>query len=180
MSKRPSPLSPDLIAWGATYEPAAVKPGQPYWQLVEAAGPMEIGGNHHLYVDVWDEHGNRIVDVPVLFYWFDTERHTDRKETEPKPGDTFAVDLPMYAGGNAYGATVDDGLPSDAIFGMGLGKFVKHHGFRLIFQRKIADGVTMPEPPAEPPVKPPTKTPLTARDVIALTREYLDVLEATL
>lgn len=172
------PFDPALKAWGATYEPAAVKPGQPYWQLVEAAGPMDIGGNHHLYVDVWDEQGNRIVGVKVMFYSMQEEW---TMLTEAKKGEPYAVNLPLYAGGNAYGVWINDGgIESDTLFGVGLGDHVAHHSFRAIFRRTVAGGVTMPEPPAEPPVKPPSRTPLTARDVIAMTRDFLAALEATL
>lgn len=139
-----NPLSPDLIAWGAVYKPAQPSPGQAYWRVIMADGPMDIGGNHNLFVDVWDESGIRVVGVPVLFYWNDGDQ---RKVTEPKKGEGYAVDLPLFAGGNAYGVRVDDGSPSDDIFGFGMGSFVPHHSFRVVFQRTVADATTPTEPP---------------------------------
>lgn len=138
------PMSPDLIAWGAVFKPATVVPGQEYWKLIIADGPMDIGGNHHLYVDVWGKDGLRQVGVPVLFYWRDGD---ERHPTEAKTGEPYSVNLPLFAGGNSYGVRVDDGSPSDDLFGVGLGSFVPHHSFRAIFQRAIAEGGTTPPPP---------------------------------
>lgn len=151
-------MSPDLIAWGAVYKPATTKPGEQYWRLVVADGPMDIGGNHHVYVDVWDEAGLRIVGVPVMFYWRDTEEHDDRRPTEAKTGEPYSVNLPMYAGGHSYGVRVDDGLPSDDIFGFGMADHGPHQSFRAIFQRQIAAGGNtephVPPVPSEPPTPP--------------------------
>ncbi len=139
-----NPLSPDTIAWGVVYKPAVVAPGQLYWQCVVADGPMDIGGNISIFVDLWDEQGLRVVGVPVLFYWDDGD---ERKLTELKPGEGFAVDLPMFAGGHSYGVRVDDGTPSDDLFGFGLGKWVPHHAFRVTFRRMVAEVIA---PPTEP------------------------------
>lgn len=170
-----NPLSPDTKAWGCIYTPAIVNPGQSYWRLVQADGPMEIGGNHHVFVDVWDEAGNRIVGVPVVFYWREGDAtHEDRKSTEAKPGEFYAVDWPMYAGGNAYGVRLGGGLASDDIFGFGMGSFVPHHCFRLIFQRTVSDQVPMPRPgPAPIPV--PPDPPITAAEALEWADYYLQM-----
>ena len=167
-----NPMSQDLIAWGAVYKPAIVEPGQEFWKLIIAQGPMPIGGNHHLYVDVWDKAGNRRVGVPVLFYWNDGD---DRRFTEAKPGEPYSVNLPMFAGGNAYGVHVDDGSPSDDLFGVGLGSFVPHHSFRAIFQRAVATGPT--EPPVIVPPPPTTGQPLTKAEIFEAIEFYLAMLK---
>lgn len=162
------PFDPALKAWGAVYKPAVVQPGQPYWKIVIANGPRDIGGNISLFVDVWGEDGTRQVNIPVLFYWEDGKKN-DRKFTEPKPGDGFAVDLPMYASRNAYGVRVDDGLPSDAMEGFGLGEWVPHHGFLVVFQRTIAESIPVdPQPPTMP-------IPSTAREAFEMARKYMDI-----
>lgn len=139
-----SPIAQRTLDFGVTMKRVDVESGEPYWKLVSADGPLDFGGNHHLYVDVWDEQGNRMVGETVVFYSQDEEWPT---KTEAKPGEPQAANLPMYAGGNAYGVRVAE-LPSDAISGFGLGKNVPHHSFRVVFQRAIADGQT--QPPTEP------------------------------
>lgn len=143
-----SPLSQRSLDFGITMTRTGVEPGESFWQLVDVVGPQDIGGNHHLYVDAWDEQGNRVVGAKVIFYSRDEEWEA---RTEAKPGESQAVNLPLFAGGNSYGVRMGD-LPSDDVFGFGLGKNIPHHSFRAIFQRAIADG--QPEPPA-PPVDPP-------------------------
>ncbi len=165
-----NPMSPELVAWGATYTPAEVEAGQSFWKLIIADGPMNIGGNHHLYVDVWDEQGNRIVGVPVLFYWNDGE---DEHKTEVKHGEPYSVNLPLSAGGNAYGVMVNDGLPSDKLYGVGLGSFVPHHSFRAIFQRQKATGSPVVVPPiSEPPT--PVVIDASARELVEWARDVLN------
>lgn len=161
-----NPLSPDLIAWGAVYTPAQVAPGQAYWKLIMADGPQIIGGNHHVFIDLWDENGDRAVGVPVIYY---SHKEQWPMSSEAKPGEPSALNLPMYAGGNAYGIYVNDGLPSDRVFGFGLGSFVDHHSFRGTFQRTIATGA---EIPIEPPTTPPT---MTLREVIEQAQHYLSI-----
>lgn len=145
------PFDPALFAWGATYTPATPASGQDWWQIVQADGPMDIGGNAAIFVDVWDEAGNRLKDVPVLF-WNGGEK---RVVSQAKPGEPYALDFPMFAAGNAYGARMDDGKPSDAIFGFGMPKFKPHHSFRVIF--RLQSGAIVPDP-AEPPPRPPGGT----------------------
>lgn len=139
------PRSPELVAWGATYTPAEPRSGHDWWEIVQADGPFTSDGKHAIYVDVWDEQGNRLVGIPVTCW--NGGRKT--KATEPKPGEPAAVDFPMFGGGHAYGVRVDDGSPSDVIFGFGLPNFMPHHWFRVIFRRRA--GVIVPEPPVEPP-----------------------------
>ena len=147
------PFDPKLKEWGATYRSAQPSPGQPFWKITLAQGPMNIGDNHHIFVDVWDEQGNRLVGVPVIFFSPDEEWPA---QTSAKPGESYAVDFPMYAGGNAYGVRIDDGSPSAVLFGMGLGSFDKHQSFRVVFQRQ--SGVIAP---SDPPTVPPTVPNLT-------------------
>jgi hypothetical protein len=167
-----SPLSADLVRWGAVFKPATVVAGQVYWKLVEATGPQNIGGNHHLYVDVLDESGKRVVGVPVLFYSRDDDVHT---KTEAKPGEAQAANLPLYSGGNAYGVRIDSGIPSDDLFGVGLGNYVDHQSFRAVFQRTIA-GTTTNTPPPVPPTPPSLSVRETLERIRQLAESALELL----
>lgn len=140
------PRTPQLIAYGATYLPAKVVPGQGYWRLESAAGPLEYGGRHHIYVDVIGEAGQRLTGVPVSFYWDDGYSIV---RTETKPGEDAAANFPMYAAGRAYGVRIESELPSDELFGLGLIAFAPHVSYRLVFRRTVKDGGS--EPPVDPP-----------------------------
>mgnify|MGYP006935473635 CR=1 FL=1 len=161
----PDPRSLALIAHGATYRPANVKTGQPYWRLVEAQGPLQMGGRHHIYVDVLGEAGQRLTGIPVRFFWADGDTLT---RTEAKPGDPAATNFPMYAGGNAYGCRVDSGLPSDELFGMGLVPHAPHVSYRLVFKRTLAGGDA-------PPQEPPTPPSVTLEYALSQIQHWLDV-----
>lgn len=130
------PRTPQLVAHGATYVPAQVAPGQQYWRLVRAEGPLEYGGRASIYVDVQGLAGQRLVGVRVRL-WNGGNSH---KATEPKPGEEFGLDFPIFAAGNAYGVQVADGPPSDAIYGMGLIPFKDHVSYKLVFRLSVRDG----------------------------------------
>lgn len=134
------------IAWdsrldqlGVVLRPAAVAPGQRYWRLIEArwANEEEAGGRHHIFVNVLDEAGNRIVGVPIKVLWRDG---AVTGVTEDKaPGD-YSYNFQMYAPGNSYDLAIDDGTPSDYVAGMGLGDIERrawkiHVAYYLTFQR---------------------------------------------
>ena len=113
-----------------------------YWKLIHDEGPVEWDGKHNVFIDVVDANGKRIVGVPVLFYWNDGN---DRRETEPKPGEPYAIDFPMFAAGAAYSVKIDDGTPGDIKQGMGLIPFQKHVSYKLVFM--LVDDNPTPAPP---------------------------------
>ncbi len=139
------PRTPAAKAWGITYTPANVAPGQGVWRCVSVDGPMEWGGRVSTFLDVLDQHGQRVVGLRVR--WFNGGNF--HKPTEPKTGEPWSIDFPMSGGGNSYGVQIADGQPSDTVFGFGLGHFVRHHVFKVIYRYEIADG-TPSEPPAPP------------------------------
>lgn len=163
------PFDPALKIWGATYTPATVEPGQEYWKLVQADGPMDIGNNHHIYLDVWNRDGERIVGVPVQLFWADG---TETFISEPKTGEPAALSIPLYAKGHAYGVRVLDRRASDEIFGLGLADRKGHHSFRLIFRLTIAEQTPLPAP--LPPIIVPPDPPMTQREVLEIIRWYAD------
>jgi hypothetical protein len=128
----------------------SVMPGQSYWRLVSGVwydeGQSE--GKHHVWVDLIDEQGNRLVNVPVRFYWKDGEVI---RYTQEKPGEPFAADFDMYAVAPAYGALPHDGLPAEGIWGLGLGSIEQpfhtiHTSYKFVWQLTVHQGTTEPTP----------------------------------
>jgi hypothetical protein len=123
---------------GVRVEEAAAGPGQQYWKLIDArwADEREAGGKHHIYVEVLDENGNRIVGHPVTVWWGDGN-YTGGVEDKAPPD--YGFNYQMYAAGNAYNVKVE-GLPSDTLMGAGMGDLERrdwgiHTSFYLVYQK---------------------------------------------
>ncbi|MFO7631371.1 MAG: hypothetical protein R6W76_02470, partial [Caldilinea sp.] len=134
----PRNLDGRLGALGVSIEDAPVEPGQQYWRLVEVRWEDEIqsAGKHHIYVDVMDENGDRIVGHPVTVFWGDGS-HTAALEDKPAPD--YGFNYQMYASGFAYNVKVE-GLPSDVLRGAGMGDVENrfrgiHVSYYLLYQR---------------------------------------------
>lgn len=119
-------------------EDAPAAPGQQYWKLIEArwADEQESGGKHHIYVEVLDENGNRIVGHPVTVWWGDGS-YTGGVEDKAPPD--FGFNYQMYAAGNAYNIKVE-GMPSDIVYGAGMGDIERpdwgiHTSIYLTYQK---------------------------------------------
>ncbi len=131
-------LDPRLAQLGIAIDDAPVSPGQQYWRLIEARweDEQQAGGKHHIYVDVLDENGNRLVGQPVTVWWGDGN-YTAPLEDKPAPD--LGFNYQMYASGYAYNVKVE-GLPSDIARGAGMGDLVNrfkgiHTAYYFIFQR---------------------------------------------
>ncbi|MFN8495139.1 MAG: cyclic nucleotide-binding domain-containing protein [Caldilineaceae bacterium] len=131
---------PRLDQLGVKLEEASVAPGQPYWQLVDAhwADQQQAGGTHHIYVEVLDENGKRIVGQPVTVWWGDGNTSG---ATEDKAPPDYAWNFQMYAAGYAYNVKVE-GLPSDILHGAGMGSIEKrnygiHVSYYLTYKRAV-------------------------------------------
>jgi len=134
----PRAWDPRLTQLGVVVEDAPVSSGQQYWRLVEAIwwDEQQSGGKHHIYVEVLDENGNRVVGQPVTAYWADG---TFTAPTEDKNPPDYAFNYQMYATGNAYHVKIE-GLPSETVRGVGMGslelpRWAIHTSFLLTFQR---------------------------------------------
>lgn len=139
-SLAPRAWDPRLDRLGVRVEEANVPSGQPYWRLIEAMwwDEKEAGGKHHIYVEVLDENGSRMVGQPVTVKWGDGQYDG---LTEDKAYPDYGFNYQMYAAGNAYDVIVN-GLPSDKLVGAGMGDLERprygiHVAFRLIYQRAI-------------------------------------------
>lgn len=137
---RPRAWDPRLNQLGVSVEDASVQPGQPYWRIVDAVwwDEQESGGKHHIYVEVLDESGNRIVGQPVTVFWGDGA-YTGNTEDKAPPD--LGFNYQMYAAGYAYNVKVE-GLPSEVLKGAGMGSIEKrdygiHTSFLITYQKTI-------------------------------------------
>jgi CRP-like cAMP-binding protein len=133
-------LDSRLGGLGVSIEDAAVAPGQPYYFLKEVRweDEQEAGGKHHIYVDVLDENGRRIVGQNVTVFWSDGSATLP---LEDKPFPDFGFNYQMYASGYAYSVKVE-GLPSDILRGAGMGDLANrfkgiHTAYYLTYQKAI-------------------------------------------
>jgi hypothetical protein len=115
--------------------PADVAPGQPYWRLVrlEWWKPGE-GGNALIYVTTLNENGQPVWGQEVVV---ENGEHTVLY-TNPKPGEPYGTNFPMFSTLNSYQVFVGGNLPSERVTGLGLGEFLggmDHTTFVLVFQR---------------------------------------------
>lgn len=112
--------------------PAAVKEGQSYWKVIAAEfqNDQEGGGRHHIYIEVLDEKGQRIIDQPVEIFW---STGSATVYTEDKPAPEYAANFPMYGVLGGYSLRIP-GL-SETVTGMGLPGGKQHVVYNIIFQR---------------------------------------------
>jgi hypothetical protein len=115
--------------------PADVAPGQFYWRLVrlEWWKPGE-GGNTLIYITAVNEKGQPVWGQEVVV---ENGEHTVLY-TNPKPGEPYGANFPMFSTLNSYQVFVGGELPSDRVTGLGLGVFLggtDHTTFVLVFQR---------------------------------------------
>lgn len=134
---------------------ASQSPGDDVFRLVSAKylNEWEANGLHHVFVEVLDEQGQRILDQPVVLAWADGK---SKMVTEDKPAPEFAANTPLYGSmeDGTYKVYVD-GAPSDIVSGLGLPG--KHHvSYQLTFQRNVE---TSGAPPTPVPTAQPTSTP---------------------
>ena len=128
-------------------QPAA---GETCYRLVKAKwlSEAEAGGRHHIYVDVLDEEGKRILGQQVIVAYGD---QTVFLVTEDKPYPELSCNMPMYAVLGTYRCQVEG--VSDVVTGLGMGSaelpgYKLHTCFELTFQREQAEA----EEPKERPL----------------------------
>jgi hypothetical protein len=119
-------------------EEALVSPRQWYWRLIRTKW-LEESGNHHIYVEVLDEHGDRSFGQTIVIEYGGSPHY----ETYPLPdklGEEYAYNFVMADLLGSYNVYIGGGEPSDKIYGVGLGTrqdpYGTHHTcFFLTFQR---------------------------------------------
>lgn len=129
-----------LSQLGVVVEDAPAAPGQEYWRIVEARweDEKEAAGRHHIYVEVLDTNGERVVGQPVTVFW---GGGSFTAPTEDKNPPDFAFNYPMMAHSNAYNVKVE-GSPSDTLKGAGLGDLSKpnwniHTAYYITYQKSV-------------------------------------------
>lgn len=144
----PKPSLPPIEYWdprldilphvGLVSDP--IQPGQPYWRLIEAKweNEAEAGGNHHIYIDVLDENGERIIGQGILIRWPGGNLTI---YTEEKPANEYSTNFSMhsYATLGSFDVKVEGG-PGDMMVGLGLGTpeqpdYTIHTNFKLTYKR---------------------------------------------
>ncbi len=133
VSNMPPVWDPQLDDLGITLTRAQVQPGNPVYRLVAARFWDETESNmmHHIFIEVIDEYGQRMLNIPVVMAWADGQTTAI---TENKPAPEYAANFPMYDYLGKYSAYVS-GAPSDVVGGMGLPGH-RHVSFLLTFQRQ--------------------------------------------
>lgn len=146
---------PRLDARGVTLTPAQVAPGQGYWRLVRARwfDEQESNGRHHIFMDLLDAGGARLVAVPVRVPWNGGEAIL---YSEAKPGEPYAASFGMNSAGPSYGAQPADGHPADSLWGMGLGSIEQPYhaiqtSYGLVWQWTIKPAIAESSDPKRPP-----------------------------
>jgi hypothetical protein len=119
-------------------EDAQVSSGQWYWRLIRLRWEEECGGRHHIFIEVLDENGNRSFGQTVIIE-YGSVSHPEPYPQMDKLGEEYAFNYSMHELLGAYNVYID-GLPSDKVYGMGLGTrydpYRTHHTcFYLTFQR---------------------------------------------
>ena len=199
---------PRLAQRGArltTPEPSSTIGG--YWRLTEAVwfNREESGGRHHIYIEVLDQEGLRLLDVPIAIGWPGNNRVTIL--TERKEGEPYAADYPMFSLAPAYWARPDTNAPADSVHGMGLGEIddpdnAHHTSYGLTWQWTAPSAPATPTPtatststptdastftptststpaPGTPTGTPPSKTTATATGTVTVTPTVTSTPSAT-
>jgi len=119
-------------------EEARVGSGQSYWRLIGTKW-QEESGNHHIYVEVLDENGNRSFGQTIVIE-YGSVPHYEAYPSPGKLGEEYAYNFVMNDLLGSYTVYIGGEESSDRIYGLGLGTrqepYRTHHTcFFLTFQR---------------------------------------------
>jgi hypothetical protein len=126
-----------------TLKEAQVAQGGQYWRIVDVKwqDEQQSGGQHHIFVDMMDEQGNRLVGskARVSFGGNNVE-----VLVEDKPAPEFGGNFAMFNAGCTH-SLEGIGLPSDRLDCLGLGSieqrnFTIHVNYLVTFQRATKGG----------------------------------------
>lgn len=119
-------------------EEVQVNTGQWYWRLIRTKW-QEESGNHHIYVEVLDENGNRSFGQTIVIEYGGSP-HYETYPMADKLGEEYAYNFVMGDLLGSYNVYIGGDDASDKIYGLGLGTrqepYRTHHTcFFLTFQR---------------------------------------------
>lgn len=141
----------DAEAYGVRIREVDVQPGTTYWKVIRVhhLTPEENGGNHHIYMDVLDEGGQRIYGAEIRVTWDGGSKVVRIDKPPNEPGTNF----PMWQW--QICAVEALGLPSDRVTGLTAahpdeapGNTLFHHSFLVVWQRAVKEA---PPPPMAAP-----------------------------
>lgn len=157
-------MDPRLTERGVTVEEPALQPGQKYWRAVDLKwlDEQQSQGRHHIYADVQDENGNRLVDAPLVVTW---PTGATQIRVEAKPGEPYGANFAMTASRNEFAIRVIGDHPSDIVRGIGMGADTPtgfnagvHTSTCIVFRLVTVPAQTKPQPQPKP--QPTTVPPL--------------------
>lgn len=149
-------MTPEAARWDSRldnldvfYDRAYVPIKGQFWRLIDAQwlDETESTGMHHVFVEVLDEQGNRILEpVSMTMQWTSDQCVRYMEDTPPlqiggRQFRPYGMHCPMYNAGAVYTVKVNGfGLPSDTVRNLGLGTVDYRNwdirtSFLLIFQR---------------------------------------------
>lgn len=145
----PREVENDALAYGVTITPAAVQPGDWYWQAVRVhhLTPAENAGRHHLFLDICDPsqggggspYGARVRGARARVSWDGGEQIVLIEKPDSEPG----ANSPLWRGQVCRVAALGPAgaeLPSDLVAGIhsghpdeANGNTLFHHSFSVTF-----------------------------------------------
>jgi hypothetical protein len=146
-------VSNNAEAYAVRVELADVSLGDTYWRVigVHHLTPEENQGNHHVYVEALDEHGQRVPDMGVRLRWGWEGQRPDQQITPTpfdKPANEPAANLPVFSGQKIWIEVMGHGLPSDKVVNLHtdhpdepaatgeVWNSKHHHSFYVVFQKR--------------------------------------------
>lgn len=147
----------DALAYGVTVVPAIPAPGSWYWQAVRVhhLTPEENGGNHHIYLDLFDPsldddgspYGKRVYGGRLRITWDGGEQIVVVDKPANEPGTNFPMWRWQVCTVEALGLPGGE-LPSDRVTGLHTGhpdeapgNTLFHHSFSVTFVKVKAPDV---------------------------------------
>ncbi len=145
----------DAVAYGVTIQPAIPVPGSWYWQAVRVhhLTPEENGGNHHIYLDLFDPsqgdgpYGKRVYGGRLRVTWDGGEQIVTVDKPANEPGTNFPMWRWQVCAVEALGLP-GEALPSDRVAGLHTGhpdeapgNTLFHHSFGITFVKVRAPDV---------------------------------------
>ena len=152
-------IDPKLIARGVHFDFAKVPAGTGYWRITSATWLDEqeadaVGPDHHILGTI-KRANQEVAGVLMVVNWPNGSARVISKGDQAYA--TYNFDWPMSASLNEFSIKVDDGAPSDAAMGIGMGKGGNpgvHTSTWIEYEWTISEGITVPVPPFPPRPEP--------------------------
>lgn len=148
-------IDPRLIARGVTFDFAHPPAGTLYWCMTDARwldrAAQQVGPDHHILGRILKS-DTETAGVPLRVDW--PSGYTTVTSKRDDPNASYNYDYAMGPSLNEYSIFVDDGNPSDKVYGIGMGKdgnAREHTSTWLTFEWVQVPETIGPEPGPTPP-----------------------------